>query len=123
MLSALTASEVQTMEDRLRDDIARLFSDYSAATGLSLTMLSEIFAGDRGFLNRLRRRGDASFRVRTFDMMAGRLASVWPDDVPWPQGVARVPAYPMPERTVSFDLATPDEVFARRRQKLIDILG
>lgn len=72
--------------DVARDRIDGLFSAFIAATGVSLTAVAEVAAGDRAFPSRYRVSG---MTFGTYDMIAGRLSALWPEGADWPAGIPR----------------------------------
>lgn len=69
-----------------RENIAALFSAFSAATQVSATTMAKVVAGDPAFIGRYKR---VNLTFGTYDRVAGRFSKLWPADAPWPAGVPR----------------------------------
>lgn len=88
----------KTALETARERIAALFDAYSDATGFPITFVSELAAGDRAFASRYKRKG---MSFATYDMVAGRLSALWPEDAQWPESVPR----PKPDEVPAAALA------------------
>lgn len=83
-------------EEQIRSAMVALFDAYSAHVGLQASTLSRLLFNDPHLYIRLSG-GKVSFRIRTFDIVVARFSSVWPDDLPWPDGIMRVDERTVPD--------------------------
>lgn len=84
-----------------RKRIDTLFDAFVAATGIPITPASEILAGDKAFVSRYKR---TNITFGTYDMVAGRASSLWPEGAEWPQDVPRPsPSEVPPDAKAEFD--------------------
>lgn len=90
-------SDHRSMEERLRSNLLALFAAFGEHMGLAATAISEALLNDRQLHLRIKK-AEGSFRTRTYDMIVGRFSTLWPDDVPWPEGIERVEEGDLPER-------------------------
>lgn len=65
--------------------LRRLAADYSAATGVEYAAMGEAAAGNWKLFRRLA--DGAGCSAKGAESATHWLCSVWPDEVPWPEGV------------------------------------
>lgn len=76
----------RTSLEAARDNLARLFEKFAAATAVPMTLISEVVSDDKAFVSRY---GKTSFSFATYDRVAGRFSAIWPAGTDWPAGVPR----------------------------------
>ena len=69
-----------------RQHIAVLFAAFARATGAPQTAVARLARGEPKFA---RIYETTDFGFRSYDIVNSRLSALWPDDVPWPDGVPR----------------------------------
>lgn len=77
-----------TMTERLGGNLLRLFDTYCDWTGESVVTHGVRSSGDGRLYNRLRDGG--TFQVYTYDRVVSYFVSIWPEELPWPAGIAKV---------------------------------
>lgn len=75
------------MEAALRGHLEVATAIYAAHTGVKPSILSGVFLNNTGFFSRLAHGGACS--VRSYDRFMSGLSAMWPDDLPWPEGIPR----------------------------------
>lgn len=77
------------MEAELRANLLALATAYGAAMKMEMATVAQRALGDWRFFQRLQESETASFTVRKYDAAVRWFASRWPDDLEWPESVAR----------------------------------
>lgn len=76
--------------ETLRGNITRLFDAYCEATGAGRVALSVQVARDPKFVKSYLER---DMRIGTYDMVVSRFSAIWPQSLPWPEGISRPAPY------------------------------
>jgi hypothetical protein len=75
------------MERELADNLIEVARAYGVARGLMESTVARKFAGDGRFFVNIR--SGLSFTARKYDAVMNRFSDNWPQEVDWPEGVAR----------------------------------
>ena len=76
------------MEQELIRNLLTLAQAYSAKRTVSLATLGRQAAGDWRFFDHLCD-STKTFTARKYDQIMGWFSENWPEDLPWPAGIAR----------------------------------
>lgn len=75
------------MENELKSNLIVCFEAFTAKTKRSPSTVAQAAAGDWRFFDRLK---TGSFTARKYDLIMSWFSENWPDDLEWPEGVARI---------------------------------
>jgi len=79
------------MEQELKSQLKSLFDRYAKATGKSLATISQLFADDWRFCDRLSDKSK-TITLRKYDDIVIRFSTHWPEACEWPINIKRLPA-------------------------------
>lgn len=69
-----------------RNNLAICSATLAQAAGVAVSSVGKYIAGDPKFFDSCQK---VDIRTGTYDFVMGRFSGIWPDSLPWPEGVSR----------------------------------
>lgn len=84
-----------------RKNLAICCNLLAAEAGVAASSVGKYIAGDPKFFDSCQR---VDIRTGTYDYVMGRFSAIWPDHLPWPEGVDRPAPSPVEPQTLDWFL-------------------